>query len=61
MTVEIERLTEQLSTLKILYEDAILNDSPKEYKARINQQIEMLEQLIADRKKLTNRNHQNGN
>jgi hypothetical protein len=56
MTFELERLREQLSTLKILYEDATLSDSPKEERIKISQQIENLEQLIADRKALMNRN-----
>jgi hypothetical protein len=56
MTFELERLKEQLGTLKILYEDAILNSSPKEERIKISEQIEKLEQLIADRHELMNQN-----
>ena len=55
MTFELHRLREQLSALKDVYKDALLNDSSYEEKNKIEQQIEKLEMLIADRKQLIDR------
>ncbi len=56
MTFELHRLREQLSTLKDVYKDALLNGASYEEKNKIEQQIEKLEELIADRKELIERN-----
>ena len=56
MTFELNRLREQLSTLKDVYKDALLNGASCEEKNKIEQQIEKLEELIADRKELIERN-----
>ena len=56
MTFELNRLREQLSTLKDVYKDALLNGASHEEKNKIEQQIEKLEELIADRKELIERN-----
>jgi len=56
MTFELNRLREQLSTLKDVYKDALLNGASYEEKNKIEQQIEKLEELIADRKELIERN-----
>jgi hypothetical protein len=55
MPFELNRLREQLSALKDVYKDAILNGSSYEEKNKIEQQIEKLEMLIADRKQLIER------
>ena len=56
MTFELNRLREQLSTLKDVYKDALLNGASYEEKNKIEQQIEKLEEFIADRKELIERN-----
>ena len=55
MAFELHRLREQLSALKDVYKDAVLNGSSYEEKNKIEQQIEKLEMLIADRKQLIER------
>jgi len=55
MPFELNRLREQLSALKDVYKDAILSGSSYEEKNKIEQQIEKLEMLIADRKQLIER------
>ena len=55
MSFELHRLREQLSALKDVYKDAVLNGSSYEEKNKIEQQIEKLEMLIADRKQLIER------
>ena len=55
MAFELHRLREQLSALKDVYKDAILNGSSYEEKNKIEQQIEKLEMLIAGRKQLIDR------
>ena len=55
MSFELHRLREQLNALKDVYKDAILNGSSYEEKNKIEEQIEQLEMLIADRKQFIER------
>ena len=57
MGLEIHSLRDQLTSLLMLYKDAIINEKPIEERKQIEQQIEKLEMLIEDRKKVIERMH----
>lgn len=50
MPKELIDLNEQLLNLKIIYEDAVLNDKPINEIKKINAQIKELEKAIEERK-----------
>jgi hypothetical protein len=56
MALDIQSLRDQLTSLLLTYKDAITNKKPPQDIRRIEQQIEKIEMLIADRKKLMNEN-----
>lgn len=49
MPFELHILKEKLKTLNILYEDAILNNAPKDEKQNIQEQMTAVKRLIIDR------------
>jgi len=55
MELELHSLRDQLTSLLMIYKDAIINGKPIEEIKRIEQQIEKLEMLITARKKLIER------
>ena len=55
MTLELQSLKDQLTSLLMTYKDAIISEKPVEEIKRIEQQIEKLEMLITARKKLIER------
>ena len=57
MGFDIHSLRDQLTSLLMLYKDAIINEKPIEERKQIEQQIEKLEMLIEDRKKVIERMH----
>ena len=57
MEFEVHSLRDQLTSLLMLYKDAIINEKPIEDRKRIEQQIERLEMLIENRKKVIERRH----
>jgi hypothetical protein len=55
MAMDLEKLNEQLQNLKIVYKDAIYSDLPLKDIKKISDQIYHIEELIAKRKALINR------
>jgi hypothetical protein len=56
MSFELQRLNEQLTTLNIVYKDAIATNISIEERQKIEKQIENLQKLITERKELLKSN-----
>jgi hypothetical protein len=56
MALDIQSVRDQLTSLLLTDKDAITNKKPPQEIRRIEQQIEKIEMLIADRKKVMNQN-----